>query len=68
MLYFYWKKSPKGSQAVDDSVLRLPAVKEAVSIMLDVWISEQQHELDKYPTGKKLMALECILESRYLLI
>jgi hypothetical protein len=52
MLYFYWKKSPQSSAV--DSVLRLFSVKEAVSIMLDVWIAEQHHELDKYPTGKKI--------------
>jgi hypothetical protein len=56
MLYFYWKAKTKSQGPVDnsDSVLQLPSVKEAVSIMLDVWIAEQHHELDKYPKGKKI--------------
>jgi len=49
LLYFYWKQSPNGGTF--DGVLRLQSVQEAVEIMVDLWIAEQEHELDKYPTG-----------------
>lgn len=63
MLYFYWKQSPNGNAA--NSVLRLQSVREAISIMIDLWKAEQQHENDAYPTGPLLDCLNCNKPYRY---
>ena len=61
MMYFYWKK-----QASTSSVLYTnPKVKEAVSILLDLWTAEQEHELDKYPVGELLDCVNCGKPYRY---
>ena len=63
MLYFYWKASPKSTAR--NSVLRVPTVQNAISIMLEVWTAEQQHEHDQYPTGPLLDCLNCNKPYRY---
>ena len=63
MIYFYWRQSLHGKTA--DSVLRLPQVEQAVEIMVDVWISEQRHEDDAYPTGPLFDCLNCNKPYRY---
>ena len=59
MLYYFYKALP------DHPVLRLQSVKEAIQIMLDVWISEQDHEGDAYPTGPLLDCQNCGKPYRY---
>ena len=63
MLYYYWKQSPRSNS--HESVLRLQSVQEAVEIMVDLWIAEQQHELDHYPTGPLLDCQNCNKPYRY---
>lgn len=63
MLYFYWKQSPRGSSP--DSVLLLESVQEAVEIMVDLWIAEQKHELDRYPKGPLFDCKNCNKPYRY---
>ncbi|GKY98986.1 hypothetical protein MPSEU_000854300 [Mayamaea pseudoterrestris] len=63
MLYFYWKQSPLGNSL--NSVLRLQSVQDAVEIMVDLWIAEQKHELDHYPTGPLFDCLNCNKPYRY---
>lgn len=63
MLYFYWKESPNGNSP--HSVLHLPAVVEAITIMIDVWTAEQQHENDVFPTGPLFDCLNCHGPIRY---
>lgn len=63
LLFFYWKQSPLGP--TPESVLRLPAVQEAVEIMVDLWIAEQEHELDRYPQGPLFDCLNCRKPYRY---
>jgi len=53
MLYFYWKAVP------DAEVLRERSVFEAVSILVDLWIAEQDHEGDVYPQGELFDCLNC---------
>jgi meiotically up-regulated gene 157 (Mug157) protein len=60
MLYFYWKTS------LDDSVLRLQQVHDAVTIMVDLWIAEQRHEEDVFPTGPLFDCVNCNKPYRYL--
>ena len=64
MLYFYWKQSPNANNATN-SVLKLQSVHEAVHIMVDVWIAEQRHEDDVYPTGPLFDCLNCNKPYRY---
>lgn len=63
LLYFYMKQSPHGT--TDDSVLRLERVHEAVDIMVDLWIAEQRHEDDAYPTGPLFDCVNCNKPYRY---
>jgi meiotically up-regulated gene 157 (Mug157) protein len=63
MLYYYWRNSLNGN--TPDSVLRLPQVEQAVQIMVDVWIAEQSHEDDAYPTGPLFDCLNCNQPYRY---
>jgi len=64
MLYFYWKESPNAE--TNDSVLRLQRVHEAVQIMVDLWIAEQRHEDDVYPTGPFFDCVNCNKPYRYM--
>jgi len=64
MLYFYWKQSPNGGDKAE-SVLRLKSVHEAVSIMVDLWIAEQRHEDNNYPTGPLFDCKNCNKPYRY---
>ena len=59
LLYFYWKES------LQPDVLEQQAVQEAVEIMVDLWISEQHHELDEYPTGPLFDCKNCNKPYRY---
>jgi len=61
MLYYYWKQSRDPNEALVGN----PAVREAVSIMVDLWIAEQEHELDKYPVGKLFDCQNCNKPYRY---
>jgi meiotically up-regulated gene 157 (Mug157) protein len=63
MLYFYWKQSPRSNAFY--SVLLLPSVQEAVEIMVDLWIAEQKHELDHFPTGPLFDCRNCNKPYRY---
>ena len=59
MIYYFWKAIP------DHAVLRLQSIREAIDIMLDVWISEQDHEADAFPTGPLLDCQNCGKPFRY---
>jgi len=59
MIYYYFKALP------DHPVLRLESVKEAISIMIDLWISEQDHESDAYPDGPLFDCQNCGKPYRY---
>ena len=59
MLYFYWKALP------DAPILREKSVFEAVSIMVDLWIAEQDHENDVYPQGELFDCQNCKGPFRY---
>lgn len=61
LLYFYWKQSRNPNQALEN-----PAVQEAVEIMVDLWIAEQEHELDNFPMGPLFDCLNCGKPYRYL--
>jgi uncharacterized protein len=60
MLYHYWK-----SARSPDAVLRAPAVRDAVAIAVDLWIAEQHHESDAYPTGPLFDCQNCDRPYRY---
>ncbi|GAX12783.1 uncharacterized protein FisN_15Hh262 [Fistulifera solaris] len=60
MLYFYWKQAPS-----PERVLQRPAVEQAVEIMVDLWIAEQRHEEDAYPTGDLFDCVNCNKPYRY---
>lgn len=60
MLYYYWKQARHPLAVVEQ-----PAVEEAVSIMVDLWTAEQQHELDRYPTGPLFDCANCNKPYRY---
>lgn len=64
MLYYYWKQSPYSKQ--QDSVLYQTVVQNAVMIMVDLWIAEQRHELDHYPTGPLFDCKNCNKPYRYM--
>eukprot|EP00804_Cyclotella_cryptica_P000926 CCRYP_001129-RA/>CCRYP_001129-RA protein AED:0.08 eAED:0.08 QI:0/-1/0/1/-1/1/1/0/552 len=53
MLYFFYQNFP------EHSTLQRREVKEAVEIMVDLWIAEQRHELEAYPSGKLFDCYEC---------
>ena len=53
LLYFFYQNFP------NHPVLRLHEVKEAVMIMIDVWIAEQRHEDDEYPEGELFDCYHC---------
>lgn len=59
MLYYFYKALP------DHPVLRLPRVHEAIQIMIDVWISEQNHEGDACPDGPLFDCQNCRKPYRY---
>jgi len=59
MLYFFYRNFPS------HPVLREREVKEAVSMMVDVWISEQRHEEDAYPKGELFDCVHCGKPYRY---
>lgn len=63
MLYFYWKTSPNAKSS--ESVLQLQQVQNAVNIMLDLWIAEQRHEEDAFPTGPLFDCDNCNKPYRY---
>jgi meiotically up-regulated gene 157 (Mug157) protein len=63
LLYFYWKQSPNSETA--DSVLRLQSVQEAVEIMVKLWMAEQTHEDDNFPTGPLFDCVNCNTPYRY---
>jgi hypothetical protein len=60
MIYFYWKQAPS-----PERVLKRPAVQQAVEIMVDLWIAEQRHEEDAYPTGDLFDCVNCNKPYRY---
>jgi meiotically up-regulated gene 157 (Mug157) protein len=59
LLYYYWRESN------NHDVLKLQAVHEAVLIMVDLWIAEQQHEDDVVATGPLFDCLNCNKPYRY---
>lgn len=59
MLYFFHTNFPL------HPILREKEVKEAVMIMVDVWIAEQRHEDDMYPTGRLFDCVHCNKPYRY---
>lgn len=59
MIYYFYKALP------DHQVLRKQSVQEAVDIMLDVWIAEQNHEGDAFPTGPLFDCKNCNKPYRY---
>jgi len=75
MLYFYYQATTKNSSTSTssslssllpaDSVLLLPQVEQAVELMVDLWIAEQGHEDDNYPTGPLVDCLNCNKPYRY---
>lgn len=60
LLYFYWKASRHPTVLISNS-----AVHEAVSMMIDLWIAEQHHEEDQYPTGALFDCKNCNRPYRY---
>lgn len=61
MLYWYWQQATPASVRI----LQLQRVQDAVSIMVDLWIAEQRHEDDAYPTGPLFDCLNCNRPYRY---
>jgi uncharacterized protein len=59
MIYYFYKAIP------DHPVLQKPSVKESIDIMLDVWISEQNHEGNAFPVGPLLDCKNCGKPYRY---
>ena len=53
MLYYFYQSFP------DHTILKKKEVKEAVHIMVDLWIAEQRHELDAFPSGELFDCFEC---------
>ena len=53
MVYFFHINFPT------HPVLQMREVKEAVMIMIDVWIAEQRHEDDEYPEGALFDCYHC---------
>jgi uncharacterized protein len=61
LLYHYWR----AARDPDVVLTANPAVREAVSMMIDLWIAEQRHEEDAYPTGDLFDCLNCHKPYRY---
>eukprot|EP00529_Nitzschia_sp_RCC80_P014518 CAMPEP_0113477520 /NCGR_PEP_ID=MMETSP0014_2-20120614/20250_1 /TAXON_ID=2857 /ORGANISM="Nitzschia sp." /LENGTH=754 /DNA_ID=CAMNT_0000370617 /DNA_START=146 /DNA_END=2407 /DNA_ORIENTATION=- /assembly_acc=CAM_ASM_000159 len=66
MIWFYWKfgggeggEGGHGDDAAASVLLQLQSVKDAVRIMVELWIAEQRHEQDEYPTGELFDCLNC---------
>jgi len=59
MLFFFHESFP------NHPVLKEREVKEAVSIIMDVWIAEQRHEEDAYPRGELFDCVHCGKPYRY---
>jgi hypothetical protein len=59
MVYFFHVSFPF------HPILRMREVRDAVSIMIDVWISEQRHEADEYPNGALFDCQHCGMPYRY---
>lgn len=57
MLYFYWRQSPNSN--APNGVLELQSVQNAVSILLEVWTAEQQHEYNHIALGPLLDCTNC---------
>ena len=53
MLYYFYQSFP------DHPIVNRREVKEAVQIMVDLWIAEQRHELDAFPSGPLFDCYEC---------
>lgn len=53
MLYYFYQSFP------DHTILKRREVKESVQIMVELWIAEQRHELDAFPSGKLFDCYEC---------
>ena len=59
MLFFFHEPFP------NHPVLKERQVKEAAPIMMDVWIAEQRHEEDAYPSGELFDCVHCGKPYRY---
>jgi len=60
MLWYYWNESK------DPKVLtEYKPVQEAVEIMVDLWVAEQKHEDDAFPTGPLFDCVNCNKPYRY---
>ncbi|KAL7539516.1 hypothetical protein ACHAXR_009358 [Thalassiosira sp. AJA248-18] len=59
MIYFFWTSFPS------HPILRMKEVKNAVMIMIDLWIAEQRHEEDAVPTGELFDCEHCGKPYRY---
>jgi meiotically up-regulated gene 157 (Mug157) protein len=59
MLYYFHYSFPS------HSILREKEVKEAVMIMIDVWIAEQRHEDDDFPEGILFDCYHCAYDLPY---
>ena len=53
MLYYFYQSLP------EHPIVNRREVKEAVQIMVDLWIAEQRHELDAFPSGHLFDCYEC---------
>lgn len=59
MIYYFYLAFPF------HPILRMVEVKNAIEIMMDVWISEQAHELDVFPNGTLFDCISCGKPYRY---
>ena len=59
MIYFFYTNFPF------HPILRMREVKEAIVIMIDLWIAEQRHEEDAFPTGELFDCVHCGKPYRY---
>lgn len=65
-MYYYWQQSTQTNTNTDNNnVLLLPAVQEAIQIMVDLWKAEQRHEDDIMPQGPLFDCLNCNKPYRY---
>lgn len=53
MLYFFYQNFPT------HPVLARKEVTDAVNMMVDLWIAEQKHELEAFPSGELFDCFEC---------
>jgi uncharacterized protein len=78
MIYYYWQAQKqeyyhlmktttpdKAHQLLQDSVVRLSSVQDAIDIMITLWKAEQHHEWDEYPRGPFLDCVNCNKPYRY---